>query len=311
MRYVFVMDPLDRVHPDKDTSYGFIAAAMGRGHQCHHALIHDVERVAGQICARARPLRLNGRELAFAGESIRLGLSDVDAIFIRKDPPFDQAYAYATQLLELIRGKTLIVNDPRGLREANEKLYALNFSSWMPPTIVTADRDAIHGFVADVGGKAVIKPLDGAGGYGVLAVRNDDSNARGIVDLLTDEGKQLAMVQAFLPAVREGDKRVLLLDGELLGAILRVPAEGDLRANIHVGGSVIPTELSPREQQLVAAVGPRLSADGLVFVGLDLIGQHLTEVNVTSPTGIRELSTFTGKRQSDTVIEWVERRVGG
>lgn len=308
MRFVFVMDTLDRVHPDKDTSYGFIAAATDRGHQCIHALIHAVERVDERVSALCRPMTFEGRELKLTGSPPeRLDLAEVDAIFIRKDPPFDAPYAYATQLLELIRGRTVIVNDPRGLREANEKLYTLNFPEWMPRTIVTSDPAAIHAFVAEVGGKAVIKPLDGAGGYGVLAVRSDDSNARGIVDVLTREGRQLAMVQQFIPEVAEGDKRVLMLDGKLLGAILRVPTGGDMRANIHVGGNVVPTELNDDEMKVVEAVGPRLSQDGLVFVGLDLIGGKLTEINVTSPTGIRELSTFTGKRQSDEVIAWVER----
>jgi glutathione synthase len=248
------------------------------------------------------------RALVLEGPPERIDLAQVDAVLIRKDPPFDDAYAYATQLLELLRGKTLVVNDPRGLRDANEKLYALHFGAWMPPTIVTSDRERIHAFVAEVGGHAIIKPLDGMGGFSVLGLKRGDGNARAIVDLLTHEGSRLAMVQAFVPQVAEGDKRVLLLDGEPLGAILRVPTGGDHRANIHVGGNVVPTELSARERELVEDIAPRLRQDGLYFVGLDLIGQRLTEVNVTSPTGIRELSEFTGKRESDRVIRWVEGR---
>ena len=236
-------------------------------------------------------------------------VTELDAVFIRKDPPFDSAYAYATQLLELIRGQSLVVNDPRGLREANEKLYALHFAEHMPDTIVTSERQAILDFVRHVGGKAVIKPLDGAGGYGVLGLTAGDGNEKAIIDLLTEEGKVLAEVQRFMPEVKKGDKRVLLLDGEPLGAILRVPPEGDHRANIHIGGSVVATELDATEQKLVEAVGPRLREDGLYFVGLDLIGGKLTEVNVTSPTGIRELSTHRGERMSDRVIRWVENRV--
>jgi glutathione synthase len=202
----------------------------------------------------------------------------------------------------------VIVNDPRGLRDANEKIYAMQFREWMPRTIVAADRDEILAFAAEVGGNAVIKPLDGAGGVGVLQLRVEDKNARAIVDVLTLEGSRLAMVQAFLPSVVEGDKRVLLLDGEPLGAILRVPRADDLRSNIHVGGSVVPTELTARERALVAAIAPRLRQDGLFFVGLDVIGEHLTEVNVTSPTGIQELGRFTGTRPADRVIEWAEKR---
>jgi glutathione synthase len=197
------------------------------------------------------------------------------------------------------------------LRDANEKLYTLFFRRWMPRTLVSSDRDAIHAFVKEVGGLAVIKPLDGMGGFGVLAVDAADKNARGIVDLLTLEGSKLAMVQEYLPAVSQGDKRVLLLDGEPLGAILRVPTGGDLRANIHVGGRVVAADLTPVEEEMIADIAPRLRADGLWFVGLDLIGDKLTEVNVTSPTGIRELSKFAGEDRSDAVIAWVERRVAG
>ncbi len=309
MRFVFVMDGLDRVNPELDTTFGLIEAATLSGHECHHCLIHQVERVGEEITALARRLHYAPGALSLASQPARLPLAEVDAVFVRKDPPFDPAYSHATLLLELLRGRTLVINDPRGLRDANEKLYALTFSEWMPATIVTSDRATIHDFVAEVGGKAVIKPLDGAGGFGVLGLVQGDANARAIADLLTNEGKQLVMVQAFIPEVREGDKRVLMLDGELLGAILRVPAAGDHRANIHVGGTVVPTELDERERALVAAVGPRLRQDGLYFVGLDLIGGKLTEVNVTSPTGIRELSRFAGKRMSDEVIRWVERKV--
>jgi glutathione synthase len=200
------------------------------------------------------------------------------------------------------------VNDPRGLRDANEKLYALNFKEWMPETIVTSDRDTILSFLDTVGGRAVIKPLDGAGGVGVLTLFKDDKNARAIIDVLTYEGQRLAMVQAFLPSVTEGDKRILLLEGEPLGAILRVPRADDIRSNIHVGGSVVPTELTARERELVRSIAPRLIKDGLFFVGLDVIGEHLTEVNVTSPTGIQELGRFTNSKPADKVIEWAELR---
>lgn len=311
MRFVFVMDTLDRVNPQKDTSFAFIRAAQRRGHESFHCLPRDLTVVGGDVIATTYPIRIlpEAPHIALQREDgeARLRLADVDAILIRKDPPFDQAYLYATLLLEHARGKTLIVNDPRGLRDANEKLYAMNFPEWTPKTIVTADRDQIHEFVSHVGGTAVIKPLDAAGGSGVIQLRKDDKNVRAIVDLLTNEGERLAMVQAFLPAVSVGDKRVLLIDGEPLGAILRVPRADDIRSNIHAGGSVVPTDLTPREQELVRALAPRLRQDGLYFVGLDVIGEHLTEVNVTSPTGIQELSRFVGSDKAETVIEWVER----
>lgn len=309
MRFVFVMDPIERVSPETDTTYGFIESALARGHECLHCLPTDVEFFEQAVTAQLRPVEIGSEGLLrFGGERRRLGLEEVEAVFIRKDPPFDQAYFYATLVLEPLRGKTVLLNDPRGLREANEKLYIMNFMEHAPQTIVTADREAIHDFVAQVGGKAVIKPLDGAGGYGVLALETGGQNSRAIVDLITREGGRLAMVQEYLPAVLEGDKRVLLLDGEHLGSILRVPSGGDLRANIHVGSEVRAAELDAEERALVADVAPQLRRDGLVFVGLDLIGGRLTEINVTSPTGIRELGRFTGGRPSDRVIEWVEQQ---
>lgn len=312
MRFVFVMDTLDRVNPRKDTSFAFIRAAQQRGHTSYHCLPRDLFVSKSEVFAHAHRIRILDQspyiELAYDEGREIVPIAASHAVFIRKDPPFDQAYLFATLLLEHARGKTLIVNDPRGLRDANEKLYAMNFPEWTPRTIVTSDRDTIHAFVAEVGGLAVIKPLDAAGGAGVIQLRKDDKNVRAIVDLLTNEGDRLAMVQAFLPEVTVGDKRVLLIDGEPLGAILRVPRGDDIRSNIHAGGSVVPTELTAREMELVKSIAPRLRKDGLYFVGLDVIGEHLTEVNVTSPTGIQELSRFAGTDKADLVIDWVEKR---
>jgi glutathione synthase len=310
MRIVFLMDPLTRVNPEKDTTFAFIEAAQARGHESLHALIHDLGVRAGRTFARVRSVTIHAEEprIRLGDTLTEISLDAVDVVFIRKDPPFDRAYSYATLLLEHARGGPLVVNDPRGLRDANEKLYALNFKEWMPETIVTSDRDTILSFLDTVGGRAVIKPLDGAGGVGVLTLFKDDKNARAIIDVLTHEGQRLAMVQAFLPSVTAGDKRILLLEGEPLGAILRVPRADDIRSNIHVGGTVVPTELTPRERELVAAIAPRLIQDGLFFVGLDVIGEHLTEVNVTSPTGIQELGRFTNTKPAAKVIEWAEKR---
>jgi glutathione synthase len=312
MRFVFVMDPLTKVHHEKDTTFAFIRAAQERGHESYHCLPHDLSIAEGttHACVHRVVILDTPPYIGFEHERgrHRLRLTDVDAVFIRKDPPFDRSYLYATLMLERARGGPFLLNDPRGLRDANEKLYALNFPDWTPRTIVSADADEIHAFARDVG-DAVIKPLDGAGGMGVLRLGLGDKNARAIVDMLTAEGRRLAMVQEYLPDVVHGDKRILLLEGEPLGAILRVPRGDDLRSNIHVGGSVAPAELTPRELALVRAIAPRLRADGLMFVGLDVIGERLTEVNVTSPTGIQELSRFTGTDPAGKVITWVEERV--
>ncbi|HKQ69291.1 MAG TPA: glutathione synthase [Polyangiaceae bacterium] len=310
MRLLYIMDPIESILPDKDTTFAFLQGAQRRGHENFHVEQRHVYLARGDV--RARPRRIRVADTApfvvLGDDTLDLPLADFDGVLIRKDPPFDQHYLYTTLMLEHARGKVLLINDPRGLRDANEKLYALNFPEFVPRTLVSANREALIGFAAEVGGKAVIKPLDGAGGFGVMALSEGDQNARAIVDMLTREGQQLAMIQEYLPAVRMGDKRILLLDGEPLGAILRVPRSDDLRSNIHVGGSVVPAELTTKELAMVRAMAPRLRADGLVFVGLDVIGERLTEVNVTSPTGIQQLARFSGSKPEEKVIEWIEQR---
>jgi glutathione synthase len=309
MRFVYVMDPMDRVLPDKDTTFAFQRAAQARGHLALHCLPKDLFLSGGEVHARVREVTVLQAAPWFThGGATDVRLADVDAVFIRKDPPFDSAYLYATLLLDRARGRTVLVNDPRGLRDANEKLYGQHFARHMPRTLVSSHRDQILGFVRDVGGRAVIKPLHGAGGSGVMLLRLDDKNARAICEVLTRDGNDLAMVQEFLPAVTAGDKRVLLLDGEVLGGINRVATGDEFRSNIHVGGRVEACEVTPAEREIIADIAPRLRADGLYFVGLDFIGGKITEVNVTSPTGIQELSRHVGVDVSERVIRWVERR---
>ena len=310
MRFVYLMDALDRVLPDKDTTFALQRAAQRRGHTALFAQIHDLTNEGGEPYARVRELKVSDAPPHFElGPAFDVHLAKVDAIFIRKDPPFDSAYLYATLLLERARGRTVILNDPRGLREANEKLYPLHFVRHMPRTMVTTREDKAREFMAAVGGKAVIKPLYGAGGAGVLMLTDGDPNVRSIIETVTREGRELAMVQEFLPAVRQGDKRVLLLDGEVLGGINRVPRSDDIRSNIHAGGSVHEIEVTAEERAIVADIAPRLRADGLIFVGLDFIGGKLTEVNVTSPTGIQQLSQHKKRDVSEDVIAWVEKKV--
>jgi glutathione synthase len=309
MRLLYIMDPVESILPDKDTTFAFLGAAQRRGHRNFFAEIPHLYVADGELRAKARSVMVHeGAPFVSLGDREDLAASDVGAILIRKDPPFDRQYLHATLMLEQARGTTLLVNDPRGLREANEKLYALNFPEFVPRTIVAADRALILDFVEAVGGKAVVKPLDGAGGSGVFLLALRDANVRAILDTSTLEGTRLVVVQEYLPAVTAGDKRVLLLDGEPLGAILRIPRPGDLRSNIHVGGSVAPADLTGNETRMIEAIAPRLKSDGLVFVGLDIIGERLTEVNVTSPTGIQQLGRFSGTHPEDRVIEWIERR---
>jgi glutathione synthase len=310
MRILVVMDPPETVLVDADTSFALMEAAAERGHRVDHCLVTDLFLDGGAVHARLRratmrrdperPITLAEREVA--------PLSAIDVVLVRKDPPFDANYLWATQLLDHATRSTLVVNSPRGLRDANEKLYATFFPEVMPDTIVTSDKEQVLAFCRQMGGQVVIKPLSGAGGDGVFLLRDGDLNANAIIETVTHVGRRVAMVQRFLPEVKVGDKRILLLDGEPLGAILRVPKSGDVRSNIHVGGSVVKAEVDDRDRAIIDAIAPRLRADGLFFVGLDVIGGKLTEVNVTSPTGIQQMSRLDRQPYSARVIEWLEKR---
>jgi len=310
MRIVVVMDPPSSVIVDEDTSFALMLQAQEQGHRVDYCQRHDLHVVENRVHATIRQARMQRVAEApiVLGESEDVSLHEVDAVLIRTDPPFDSDYLWCTLLLDRVKEDTLVVNDPQGLRLANEKLYACYFPQLMPRTLITADKAKIKEFVHQVGGRAVIKPLDGAGGEGVLALISGDLNTNAIIELRTDHGQRLTMVQEFLPEVADGDKRILLLDGEPLGAILRVPQKGDVRSNIHVGGSVVQAELTEQDQHIVTSLSARLKRDGLYFVGLDVIGGRLTEVNVTSPTGIQQMTRLDGQNYSERVIDWLQTR---
>lgn len=311
MRFVFVMDPVSTVLVDEDTSFALMLEAQKRGHRVDHCLVPDVTLNEGRPLAivRRATMKRDPEEPVTLGEAEEIDLHDVDAVFVRKDPPFDQRYHWLSLILEHLRGSTLVVNDPRGLREANEKLYACHFPELMPKTLVDSDKARIRAFIRAVGGRGVIKPVDGHGGEGIFMLRDDDPNFNAHVETVTHGGSRVAMIQEYIPEVRKGDKRILLIAGEVVGAILRVPRQDDLRSNIHVGGSVIHADLDDADTKIVAAVRERLAADGLYFVGLDVIGGKLTEVNVTSPTGIQQMSRLSGEDCEAQVIDWVEDKV--
>jgi glutathione synthase len=303
------MDPAETMTADKDTTFAFIRGAMARGHECLHCLPRELSNEGRDVFARARRVSVSASmPHVTLGADERVELSKLDAVFVRKDPPFDSHYLYLTQQLDLVKDRVFVLNDPAGIRDANEKMFTFQFLEFMPRSLVSAEPAQIIAFVSAVGGTAVLKPLDGAGGSGVVVLTAGDRNVRSLVDIITMEGKRLAMVQEYQPAVRQGDKRILLLDGEPLGAILRVPREDDVRANIHAGGQVQACELTAREREMVKAVAPKLRQHGLWFVGLDVIGEKLIEVNVTSPTGIQELGRHQNTRPEEAVIAWVEQR---
>lgn len=310
LRIGFLMDPLAGIDIDADTTFAFMLEAQSRGHE----ILFLEPR--GLAIRRAVPeARLHAVEVCRRrGDHFRLGpertepLESLDVLFLRRDPPFNLDFFFDTHVASLVdENKTLIVNSPRGLREANEKLYALHFPEVTPESLVTSDMDLLRDFLRELGGEMIIKPLDGCGGAGIFHLRTGDRNLNSILEFATDHGRRRLMAQRYLPEVREGDKRIIMLDGEPKGAVLRVPDELESRSNFHVGGAPAPAVLTERDREICAAVAPRLARDGLVFVGLDVIGGFLTEVNVTSPTGVQEIDRLDGVRIEADVIDWVER----
>jgi glutathione synthase len=312
MLVLVVMDAVERINPEADTTLVLVEEMHRRGFDVDICGAEDLELERGEAAAVVSKVTAVDRA---AHPCIKLEggqwrpLADYDALFMRKDPPFDQAYYFYTLILEQAREKTLIVNDPRGLREANEKLYIFNFPSLIPPTRVTRSQARLRDFLEQQGGQMIVKPLDQCGGGGVFHVRADDRNTNSILETVSCNQSKLVMAQAYLPKVREGDKRILLLDGEPIGAVLRVPRDDETRSNLHVGGRATQSALDARDREIVATIAPKLRADGLYFVGIDVIGGMLTEVNVTSPTGIQEIDRLEGVRLESRVIDWLEKRV--
>ena len=242
------------------------------------------------------------------GEPRRENLDWFDAVFLRKDPPFDLDFFFDTHIASMIdQRRTLVINDPRGLREANEKLYALNFPAVIPDSLVTSSSARLKEFLGELGGEMIVKPLDGCGGSGVFHLHRGDRNINAILESITVNDRRPVMAQRYIPEVRTGDKRIILIDGKARGAILRVPSAEETRSNLHVGGSAVACEMTPRDHEICDLIGPRLRADGLVFVGIDVIGDYLTEINVTSPTGLQEITQLYGTRLEIEMIDWVER----
>ena len=311
MRFLVIMDPISTVLPEADTTFAIMEEMQQRGHRVDHCLNTDLYLDGGKLYARVARATLNRSApipIALAAPQ-ELNLHDVDAVLVRTDPPFDDNYMWCTQLLDRIKPDTFVLNDPHGLRSANEKLYACSFPELMPETMVSSSKPRIKEFVTRVGGQAVIKPLGGRGGEGVLVLRDGDPNVNAIIEGTTLNGTRLAMVQVFMPEVKVGDKRILVLDGEAIGAVLRVPANEEVRSNLRVGGRAVKTTLDAADRNIVRTLAPRLRQDGLWFVGLDVIGGKLTEVNVTSPTGIQAMNRLDETNHCATVLDWLEARV--
>ncbi|RST30874.1 glutathione synthase [Sphingomonas ginkgonis] len=310
LRVAVQMDPLESIGIAGDSTFALMLSAQARGHQLFHYLADQLSYEDGRVSALARPVtvqRVQGDHFA-AGEPVRLDLArDVDVVLMRQDPPFDIGYITATYLLERIASETLVVNDPRSVRDAPEKLFVLDFARFMPPTLITRSLAEVQAF-RERHGEVVVKPLHGNAGAAVFKIGRDGANLGALAELFTHVWREPFIVQAFLPAVADGDKRIVLIDGEVAGAINRRPGMGEIRSNLAAGGSAEKVELTDREQEICAALGPELRQRGLLFVGIDVIGGMLTEINVTSPTGIVAIDRFNGTDTPALIWDAIERR---
>jgi glutathione synthase len=305
------MDPIESVNIDADSTFALAEAAQSRGHRLWHYLVQHLSFTQGRLTARARPLsvRRSRGDHATLGGFETIDLATMDVVLMRQDPPFDMAYITATHLLEHVHPRTLVVNDPAEVRNAPEKLFVTHFPDLMPPTLITSDAAEIAAF-RRVHRDIIIKPLFGNGGAGVFHIGPEDENLNALLEMFTQRSREPIIAQRYLPEVRAGDKRIILIDGEVGGALLRVPAAGEARANLHVGGTARAATLTPREREICARLGPELRARGLIFVGIDVIGDFLTEINVTSPTGLQEIGRNDGVDLAGRIWDAIERRVG-
>jgi glutathione synthase len=303
------MDPIDKIDINGDSTFALALEAQSRGHTLLYYGPRDLTFRDGQVVARARPLSVRAvkGDHFTLGESSVVDLSTTDVVLMRQDPPFDMAYITATHILERLQPKTLVVNDPFHVRNAPEKLFVTLFKDLMPPTLITTDREEINAFRAHHG-DIILKPLYGNGGAGVFRVKADDENLGALLEMFTLFYREPVIVQRYVPEVRKGDKRIILVDGEFAGAINRVPAAGEARSNMHVGGRPEATTLTAREKAICDALSPELKARGLIFTGIDVIGDYLTEINVTSPTGIHEVRRFGGADIAKLVWDAIEKR---
>ena len=304
------MDPIESVDIDADSTFALALEAQARGHALFHYLPRDLFFREGRVYAKARALRVRRQRgnHAVLGAKETLDLATMDVVLMRQDPPFDMAYITATHLLEHIHPQTLVVNDPVHVRNAPEKLFVTHFEGLMPPTLISSDRTEIATFRAEHK-DIIVKPLFGNGGAGVFHITPTDENLNALLEMFTQLYREPVIVQKYLPEVRQGDKRIILIDGEPAGALNRVPPAGEARSNLHVGGRPMKASINSREREICEAIGPTLKERGLIFVGIDVIGDYLTEINVTSPTGIQEIGRFDGVNLAARIWDAIESRL--
>ena len=305
------MDPLENINIDTDSTFMLALEAQVRGHTLFHYLPEDLSLFESNAYAIGRKMEVMRQKSNHfkAGPKKRIDLSEVDVILMRQDPPFDMSYITATHFLEHIHPKTLVVNNPVEVRNAPEKLFVTLFRDLIPPTLITQNMDEIMAFRAEHS-DIILKPIYGCGGAGVFHIKPNDENLQALFEMLTENKAEPIIVQRYLPEVRNGDKRIILVNGQPMGAVNRVPPKGDARANFHAGGSGRKTHLTKREIAICAEIGPVLRQKGLIFVGIDVIGDYLTEINVTSPTGIQEINALDGINLESRIWDAIESQLG-
>lgn len=306
------MDPIAGINIAGDSTFALMLSAQARGHRLFHYAPENLNQSGDRVWTRAHPVtvqRVVGDHFTL-GDPVSLDLGEqADVVLMRQDPPFDLGYITATHLLERISDRTLVVNDPASVRNAPEKLFVLDYQRFMPPTLITRSVDEARAFLAEHG-SIVVKPLHGNGGKAIFKIDSDAQNLSSLIEVFNTAYREPHMVQAFLPAVAQGDKRIVLVDGAVAGAVNRLPGAGEIRSNLAVGGTAAKTELTEREREICAALGPELKRRGLIFVGIDVIGgEWLTEINVTSPTGIVAIEKFDGTDVAGMIWDAIEARV--
>lgn len=312
LKMLFVMDDIATINTSKDTTYVIMLEAQSRGHSVYYCQIEDLYIQDGKGHATATGIELRNSEDYYSlGESSEYILEDFDIIWMRKDPPFNMDYIYATYILDMVdQDKCRVINNPRGIRNSNEKLYSLYFKEFIPETLVTKDISRLKAFLSQVNGQIVVKPLEGYGGEGIFFVKEGDPNVSAILETITHYGSTYVMAQQFIDRVYEGDKRVIILNGEPIGAVLRMPRAGEFRCNFHSGGSPAIAQLEDRDMEICKSIAPKLLQDQLYLVGIDIVGGYLTEVNTTSPTCVQEINRFNNTRLEEKIVDFAEEHAG-
>ena len=306
MKLAFIIDPIEEMNINRDSTFAIMLASQKRGYENWYCLPHNMWAEKNKVYGKMTKVNVERNDPHYENlVSETVDLSGFAAVFMRKDPPFNMEYIHSTYILSILKNQTKVINDPDGIRTANEKVFILNFPDLITDTVVSKNRDVIREFLNKVDGQMVIKPLDKKGGEGIFIVRSDDKNAQALIDVSTDYGNISVMVQRYIPEAVLGDKRIIIIDGEPLGAFLRKPSEYDHRGNLCAGATSVKCEITPRDKEICDTIKPKLNELGLKFVGIDILGSYLSEVNVTSPTGLQEIAHMYGNHIEEKILDLI------